>query len=80
MMQAVCKPEGMNLNACGQGILNASFVASRAQADDEGGDQELIAEEDEVFMDPIPLSPKQIYGITRKCGSALFQTRRPPGV
>jgi hypothetical protein len=77
LMQAVCKPEGMNLNACGQGILNASFVASRAQADDEGGDQELIAEEDEVFMDPIPLSPKQIYGITRKCGSAVNEFWRP---
>ena len=71
LMQAVCKPEGMNLNACGSGILFASFIASRAQESDVGGPNQLEAEDEEVIMDPIPLTPRQISGITRKCEPML---------
>jgi hypothetical protein len=85
-MQAVCKPEGFNLNAAGQGIMLSSFIASRAMVSDEGGEQKLIEEEEEVVMDPIALSPKQIAGITRKCPPAInefwrlrFDTDGQPG-
>ena len=71
MMQAVCKPEGFNLNACGQGIFIPSFVASREMVTDEGGDVKLIQEEEELMMDPIALQPKQVAGITRKCAPSV---------
>ena len=70
-MQAVCKPEGFNLNACGSGIMIPSFVASREQVTDEGGETKLIQLEEEVMMDQVALSPKQVAGITRKCASAV---------
>lgn len=66
MMQAVCKPEGFNLNAAGGGTLLASFIASREQVTDEGGEQKLIQQDEELPCDPIVLSPKQVAGITRK--------------
>jgi hypothetical protein len=66
MMQAVCKPEGFNLNAAGGGTCIASFIASRAQTTDTGGDPELVDELEELFCDPIPLTARQISGITRK--------------
>lgn len=71
LMQSVCKPEGFNLNACGWGIMLSSFVASRAMVTDEGGEQKLVQLEEEVVMEPIALSPKQIAGITRKCAPAV---------
>jgi hypothetical protein len=77
MMQAVCKPEGFNLNACGQGICIPSFVASREMVTDEGGEPKLIQEEEEVMMDQIALSPKQVAGITRKCTPAVNEFWRP---
>lgn len=66
LMQAICKPEGFNLNACGSGILNASFIASRDQVTDQGGEQVLIQELDELPCEPIALSVRQVAGITRK--------------
>jgi hypothetical protein len=77
MMQAVCKPEGFNLNACGNGIMIPSFVASRAQTTDQGGEPQLEILEEELMMDPIALTAKQIAGITRKCGSAVNEFWRP---
>lgn len=71
LMQAVCKPEGFNLNAAGQGMLLPSFIASREQVTDEGGEQELIQETDEVVCDPVPLSVKQVAGITRKVAPSV---------
>ena len=71
LMQAVCKPEGFNLNCCGQGTLLASFIASRESVTDAGGEQKLIQETDELPMDPIPLSPVQVAGITRKCAPSV---------
>jgi hypothetical protein len=86
MMQAVCKPEGFNLNACGWGTLFASFIASREELSDEGGEQKLLQVLDELETDPIALSPKQVAGITRKCGPSLnefwrvrFKGDRQPG-
>jgi len=49
MMQAVCKPEGFNLNAVGSGITIPSFVASRAQASDTGGEAQLVVQDEEVM-------------------------------
>lgn len=66
LMQQVCKPEGFNLNACGYGILNASFISSRAQVTDQGGEVELTQELEELVCEPIALTPKQNFGITRK--------------
>jgi hypothetical protein len=77
MMQQVCKPEGFNLNAVGQGTVIPSFVASRDMVSDEGGETKLIQEEDELMMDPIALTPKQSYGITRKCAPAVNEFWRP---
>jgi hypothetical protein len=71
LMQAVCKPEGMNLNACGNGQLLTSFIASRDAVTDEGGEQKLIQELDELVMDPIDLTPVQTAGITRKCAPSV---------
>lgn len=71
LMQALSKPEGFNLNATGQGNLLPSFIASRARVVDTGGETELIQELDEIVMDPIPLTPRQIAGITRKCGPSV---------
>lgn len=71
MMQAVCKPEGFNLNAVGWGNLLASFMASRAQESDEGSENKLIQVDDELPTDPIPLTPRLIAGITRKCGPSI---------
>lgn len=86
MMQAVCKPEGFNLNAAGVGTMYPSFIASRESISDAGGEQELIQELDELQMDPISLSPVQVTGITRKCGPSLnefwrvaFQSDGNPG-
>ncbi len=66
LMQSVCKPEGFNLNACGWGTLFASFIASRDTVSDEGGENKLIQELDELQCEPIALTPKQVSGITRK--------------
>jgi hypothetical protein len=71
LMQSVCKPEGFNLNACGGGILLASFIASRAEVTDQGGEQKLIEQTDELPLEPIALTPRQIAGITRKCEPAI---------
>lgn len=71
LMQAVCKPEGFNLNASGWGTLFPSFIASREMVTDEGGETKLIQETDELQMDPVALSPRQVAGITRKCGPSL---------
>ena len=86
LMQAVCKPEGMNLNACGYGIMIPSFIASRAMETDEGGQQKVVQLEEEVLMEPVALQPKQIAGITRKCASAInefwrlrFANNKQPG-
>lgn len=86
LMQAVCKPEGFNLNACGQGNLLTSFIASREKVTDQGGEQLLEQELDELEMDPIVLSPKQVAGITRKCAPSVnefwrlrFRTDWQPG-
>ena len=54
LMQAVCKPEGFNLNACGYGTMLPSFVASRAMVTDQGGEPVLIQEEEEVIWSPSP--------------------------
>ncbi len=67
LLQAMCKPEGFNLNACGNGQLFTSFIASRAEVSDTGGEQKLIQVTDELVMDPIDLTPQQIAGITSKC-------------
>lgn len=66
MMQAVCKAEGFNLNAAGNGMLIASFLGSRVMVSDQGGEQKLIQMMEELQCAPIPLSPKQLIGITRK--------------
>lgn len=86
MMQAVCKPEGFNLNAAGGGTLLASFIASREQVTDEGGEQKLIQESEELVCEPIALQPKQVQGITRKVPPAInefwrvrFTTNKQPG-
>ena len=86
LMQAICKPEGFNLNAAGYGIMLPSFVASREMVTDQGGEPLLIQEEEEVPMEPVALSPKQVAGITRKCASAInefwrlrFANNKQPG-
>ena len=87
LMQAVCKPEGFNLNACGQGTLLASFLASREMESDEGGPVEAQQEMVELAMAPIPLIPQQVTGITRKCEAGIvnefwrmrFRTDWKPG-
>jgi len=71
LMQAVCKPEGFNLNACGQGTLFASFIASRSMETDEGGVTKLVEMLDEVQAEPIALTPKQNIGITRRVPPAI---------
>lgn len=67
MMQAVCKPEGFNLNAAGWGTMFPSFISSRDMVSDEGGETKLIQELEELVMEPVTLTPKQNIGITRKC-------------
>ena len=86
LMQAVCKPEGFNLNACGYGILLVSWLASRARVSDQGGETELEADLDEIVCDPIELTPRQLAGITRKVEPAInefwrlrFRTDWQPG-
>ena len=61
MMQAVCKPEGFNLNCAGAGIINTAFLAARDQL--EGAQVPRPG----VWMEPIELDPSQKIGITRKC-------------
>jgi hypothetical protein len=60
LMQAVCKPEGFNLNANGQGILSAAFWKGRDSATGQGGSKLAIKCRD------IPLTPDMSEGITRK--------------
>lgn len=61
LMQAVCKPEGFNLNALGNGIIFPSLLAARDQDDGDGGPGE-----NEVELDPFELQQSQQIGITRK--------------
>jgi hypothetical protein len=86
MMQAVCKPEGFNLNACGGGTLIAAFIASRAEVTDNGGEVTLEQVLDEIVAEPIPLTPTQLAGITRKVPPSInefwrvrFRGNRQPG-
>jgi hypothetical protein len=86
MMQAVCKPEGFNLNACGQGLLFASFIASRETVDEQGGETKLVQELEELQCEPIALTPTQLTGITRKVPPSVnefwrirFSNNKQPG-
>jgi len=60
LMQAVCKPEGFNLNANGYGILSAAFWKGRDSATGQGGARLGIKCRD------IVLTPDMSEGITRK--------------
>lgn len=71
MMQMVCKPEGMNLNACGWGTMLPFFISARSSVTDEGGEQKLEEELIEIPMEPVVLTPKQNAGITRKCYASV---------
>lgn len=80
MMQAVCKPEGFNLNCQGNGTIYAAFLAARDQIEGPGG------RDVGIWMEPIALDPKQKIGITRKCEPAIdefwrvhFDNNKTPG-
>lgn len=62
MMQAVCKPEGLNLNCSGSGLISVAFLAARDQLNGPGGPRAVG-----VWMEDIVLDPAQKIGITRKC-------------
>lgn len=67
MMQAVCKPEGINLNASGGGMIYACFLAARDQETGEDGPSNEVPLGDGYFM----LDPNQKTGITLKCEPAI---------
>lgn len=60
LMQAMCKPEGFNLNATGSGLCYASLLAARDMVTGPGEKSK------EIQLRPIPLDPDQKIGITRK--------------
>lgn len=62
LMQAVCKPEGFNLNVIGHGTIYAYFLPARTRLNGPADQQKLI-----VKMQPIALENGQQTGITRKC-------------
>jgi hypothetical protein len=61
LMQAVSKPEGFNLNACGNGILKAAFWMGRMRSDGSGAGARLG-----IQCRDIVLTPDLSSGITRK--------------
>lgn len=65
-MQAVCKPEGFNLNVAGDGIIFPFFLPARVRADGPPEQQALI-----IKLQPIVLQNGQQQGITRKCPPAI---------
>jgi hypothetical protein len=74
-MQAVCKPEGVNLNALGIGRIYWSFLAARDQDADPGGPKENEIPIGDGYFD---LASGQKVGITGKCGpeiSEFFRVR-----
>ncbi len=80
MMQAVCKPEGFNLNAVGFGILSAAFWAGRDRSTGPGGARLGIKVRD------IVLTPNLSEGITRKVPPKMdefcsleFRNNKVPG-
>lgn len=80
MMQALCKPEGFNLNADGNGTIYAAFVPAREQVNGPGDG------EDTVWVEEIAMVPGQKIGITRKCPSDAnefwrvhFDNNKQPG-
>jgi hypothetical protein len=75
LMQAVCKPEGVNLNALGIGRIYWSFLAARDQDADPGGPKENEIPIGDGYFD---LASEQKVGITGKCGpeiSEFFRVR-----
>jgi hypothetical protein len=62
IMQAVCKPEGFNLNITGHGLIYPSFLPARVRSD---GPAEQLAKI--LKMQPIALVNGQQMGVTRKC-------------
>jgi len=72
LMQAVTKPEGINLNVSGEGRIYASVIAARVQDDDDkAGDSDT-----EDFILPLGLGyfdlvTSQRKGITLKCEPAI---------
>jgi hypothetical protein len=84
MMQMVCKPEGVNLNATGQGIMKAFMIPARDEEDDPGGPQKNLIQlgGDDGFA----LNPNQVKGITLKCEPVInefwrvhFDNGKQPG-
>lgn len=71
LMQAVCKPEGFNLNACGYGTLLVAYIASRLSDADEGGIPQQLVDDDRIDVEPIILGPVQVAGITREVGPVV---------
>ena len=72
MMQMVCKPEGINLNAGGGGRIYAKFMAARAQDtddqdDDQAGDPQIVP----LGVGYFDLTTSQSKGITLKCGPTI---------
>lgn len=75
LMQSVCKPEGINLNASGSGRIYASVIAGRKQITD---DQDDSQNQDDALPFIVPLGEgyfdlveSQSIGITLKCEPAI---------
>jgi hypothetical protein len=64
MMQAVCKPEGVNLNVLGHGLIYWSFLAARDQDAGPGGPRENEIQIGDGYFE---LDSGQRIGITGKC-------------
>ena len=63
-MQAVCKPEGINLNVAGHGLITAAMLPARNRADGPGG---AAANEVPLGDGQFALDSGQQIGITLKC-------------
>jgi hypothetical protein len=81
LMQAVCKPEGYNLNCTGHGLIYSSLLPARVRADGPPDQQQMI-----IKLVPIALTDGQQQGITRKCPPAInefwrvrFSNGKQPG-
>ena len=63
-MQAVCKPEGINLNVSGHGLIRAAMIAARNRVEGPGGE---LANEIPLGDGEFALDSGQQIGITLKC-------------
>jgi hypothetical protein len=63
-MQAVCKPEGINLNVAGHGLITAEMIAARNRVEGPGGE---LANALPLGDGQFALDSGQQIGITLKC-------------